>query len=592
MTKKIKYILLLGILILLGLCTKSQARITTSDPTVSSGGTATITINSQETVGGGSIDVSSNGGLTFVSASSSYGVANGTLVAFSSASGVSSGIATYTFRVPEVDETTTYRVTFTASDMTTATGGAVSSSQATATVTVRGSSSNNSNSNSGSSSSGSSSNNSSSSSNNSSRDDEEDNTVTFRDVNETWFATDSVNVRASYSTSSERIGSLSEGDEVTVTGTSSEWARIEYNGRTAYVSMNYLTQEEPEESDDKSLRSLTVDGYILSPQFSSDVTEYTLTVGLDVTSLDIEAIPTDEASEVTITGNDELLEGTNTVEIVVTAEDGTERTYTINVIKGEGAGLGLAELTINGYTLNPAFSPEIYEYTLEINDLTVTSIDINAVANVDGASVEIVGNTELKPGENIVTIIVRSDDGNEITTYQIIVNIVEAAEEQLIAGIDNDDLFLYGGIALAVIIILIIIIVVVRRRRKTMYDDDDEYEPYYGGFDSLNKDVKPNYKEKSNSLNSDNNISRASTSLGDTQDLSDVINNKNVPDDTQKIDVTPDVNPQIENNTNEELDPIKQHRKSVIEENFGADIKNDDDDYKSDRSGRKKGKHF
>ena len=592
MTKKIKYILLLGFLILLGLCTKSQARITTSDPTVSSGGTATITINSQETVGGGSIDVSSNGGLTFVSASSSYGVANGTLVAFSSASGVSSGIATYTFRVPKVDKTTTYRVTFTASDMTTPTGGAVSSSQATATVTVRGSSSS-SNSSSGSSSSGSSSSNSSSSSNNSSRDDEDDEEkVTFRDVNEKWFATDSVNVRASYSTSSERIGSLSKGDEVTVTGTSSEWARIEYNGRTAYVSMNYLTQEEPEESDDKSLKSLTIDGYILSPQFSSDITEYTLTVGMDVSSLDIEAVPSDEASEVTITGNDELLEGTNTVEIVVTAEDGTERTYTINVIKGEGAGLGLAELTINGYTLNPAFSPEIYEYTLEINDLTVTSIDINAVANVDGASVEIVGNTELKPGENIVTIIVRSDDGNEITTYQIIVNIVEAAEEQLIAGIDNDDLFLYGGIALAVIIILIIIIVVVRRRRKAMYDDDDEYEPYYGGFDSLNKDVKPNYTEKSNNLTRDNSTSSANTSFGDTQDLSDVINNKNVPNETQKIDVTPDANPQIENNSNEELDPIKQHKKSVIEENFGADIKNDEDDYKSDRGGRKKGKHF
>ena len=469
----------------------------------------------------------------------------------------------------------------------------------TISVTVRSSSSgnssssNNNSSSSGSSSSGSSSSNSSSSSNNSSRDDEDDEEkVTFRDVNEKWFATDSVNVRASYSTSSERIGSLSKGDEVTVTGTSSEWARIEYNGRTAYVSINYLTQEEPEESDDKSLKSLTIDGYILSPQFSSDITEYTLTVGMDVSSLDIEAVPSDDASEVTITGNDELLEGTNTVEIVVTAEDGTERTYTINVIKGEGAGLGLAELTINGYTLNPAFSPEIYEYTLEINDLTVTSIDINAVANVDGASVEIVGNTELKPGENIVTIIVRSDDGNEITTYQIIVNIVEAAEEQLIAGIDNDDLFLYGGIALAVIIILIIIIVVVRRRRKAMYDDDDEYEPYYGGFDSLNKDVKPNYTEKSNNLTRDNSTSSANTSFGDTQDLSDVINNKNVPNETQKIDVTPDANLQIENNSNEELDPIKQHRKSVIEENFGADIKNDDDDYKSDRGGRKKGKHF
>ena len=41
MTRKIKFILLFSLLIILGLCTKSQARITTSDPTVESGGTAT-----------------------------------------------------------------------------------------------------------------------------------------------------------------------------------------------------------------------------------------------------------------------------------------------------------------------------------------------------------------------------------------------------------------------------------------------------------------------------------------------------------------------------------------------------------------------
>ena len=72
MTKKIKFILLFSFLIVLGLCTKSQARITTSDPTVESGGTATITINSQEAVANGPIDVTSSGGLTFVSASSNY----------------------------------------------------------------------------------------------------------------------------------------------------------------------------------------------------------------------------------------------------------------------------------------------------------------------------------------------------------------------------------------------------------------------------------------------------------------------------------------------------------------------------------------
>ena len=45
MIKKIEFILILSVLILVGWCTCSQARITTSDPTVSSGETATITIN-------------------------------------------------------------------------------------------------------------------------------------------------------------------------------------------------------------------------------------------------------------------------------------------------------------------------------------------------------------------------------------------------------------------------------------------------------------------------------------------------------------------------------------------------------------------
>ena len=40
----------------------------------------------------------------------------------------------------------------------------------------------------------------------------------------------------------------------------------------------------------------------------------------------------------------------------------------------------------------------------------------------------------------------------------------------------------------------------------------------------------------------------------------------------------------------EETDPVKKHRRSVIEENFGADINNEEDN--DDKNGRKKGKHF
>ena len=158
MVKKLKYIFLLGILVMLGLSTNSQARITTSDPTVESGGTATITISSQEAVAYGSIDVTSTGGLTFVSVSG--GTANGTLVAFAGTENKKSGIATYKFKVPNVSKTTTYKVVFSSADMGTAEGESIDSSTATATVTVRAAGNNsgsgNSSSGSGSSSSGNS----------------------------------------------------------------------------------------------------------------------------------------------------------------------------------------------------------------------------------------------------------------------------------------------------------------------------------------------------------------------------------------------------------------------------------------------------
>ena len=564
MTKKIKFILLFSFIIILGLCTKSQARITTSDPTVSSGGTATITINSQESVASGAIDVVSNGGLTFVSASG--GVNNGTLVAFSGATNKKSGIATYKFKVPKVSKTTTYKVTFSASEMANANGTAVKASQATATVTVKGSSSGSSSSsgNSSSSSSGSSSSKKSSTSTN----DNNSEKPQFKDVKETVYATESgINVRSSHSTSSSAIGTLNTGDKLTRTGIATntvngiKWSRVTYNGQTAYVSSSYLSTEKPEESSDKTLKSLTIDGeYSLTPKFSADVTEYTLNVPEEVTTLDIDAVPADDNAKVEITGNDQLLDGVNTIEIKVTAEDGTARTYKISVTKGKFSNIGLTELSIDGYTLTPEFSADIYEYTLEVNDLTLTNLNVNAIADQENAIVEIVGNTDLKQGENIITILVKSEDGEEFATYQIVVNIVEKPEEQLIPGINNDDLFLYGGIVLGIIIILIII-AVVRHKRKANESIDDE-ESYYGGFDSLNRDSK-----KEDTDNKDN--------LGDTQDLKDIVNNKNIPKETSE---------------SEEIDPVKKHRRSVIEENFGANINNEEDD--NDKGGRKKGKHF
>ncbi len=71
-------------------------------------------------------------------------------------------------------------------------------------------------------------------------------TYTVKDVEKTMYATSSVRIRASYSTSSEVLGALKQGEKIEVTGESENgWMRLNYKGHTAYVSKSYLTETAP-----------------------------------------------------------------------------------------------------------------------------------------------------------------------------------------------------------------------------------------------------------------------------------------------------------------------------------------------------------
>lgn len=498
-----------------------------SKTTVNVGDTFTVTVKANNAAG-----------MYSVSASNS----NVSVSAGNTSEFLENGSATVTYKATKEGKVT---ITASASDMTDLDDDSKQvTGQKTFNVTVKAKSS-------GSSSSGSSSSGSSGESS-------KPQAPSFTTVNETVYATSSVNVRSSYSTSSSIIGSLNEGESVTRIGKSSSWSKVKYNGQTAYISSDYLTTEKPEKSDNKNLKSLSVNGdFELTPKFDKNVTEYNLEVGSDVEKIDIKAVTEDNSAKVTITGNDKLLMGENTVEIKVTAEDGTARAYKINVTKGEiesaDLGLGLSELSIDGYTLTPEFSTGTYEYKLDIADSSITSINVNAKSNAENAIIEIAGNNELKVGENIITILVKSEDGKEVTTYQIIVNISENTKKnnQLIAGIDNNDLYMYMGVGLGIIIIVIIIIIIVKRKNK-----DDNIESYYGGFDSLNKN-KFKEEKKVNENNKDK--FEGNVDLGITN---------------------------INNDYNQEP---RRNRRSVIEENFGADINYDNFD--DDKPKRKKGKH-
>lgn len=71
---------------------------------------------------------------------------------------------------------------------------------------------------------------------------------TFKDIAETKYVKSTVNVRDLPEKTGNKVGSLVQNDEVTVTGQCNEtdWYRIDYKGQVAYVSNDFLVDEKVE----------------------------------------------------------------------------------------------------------------------------------------------------------------------------------------------------------------------------------------------------------------------------------------------------------------------------------------------------------
>ena len=84
-------------------------------------------------------------------------------------------------------------------------------------------------------------------------------------------------------------------------------------------------------SSNNNLSNIVIDGYEIN--FNRHTLEYTIEVDSDVDSLDISALVEDYRAWAKIEGNENFKEGNNVVTITVYAEDGTTKTYTLNVNK-------------------------------------------------------------------------------------------------------------------------------------------------------------------------------------------------------------------------------------------------------------------
>ncbi len=208
----------------------------------------------------------------------------------------------------------------------------------------------------------------------------------------------------------------------------------------AGLKVNWLQFSSSAISNNPDLINLTLSQGTLSPAFSASSTSYTDTVVNSVTSMTVTPTTAGPGATISVNGTAvangtasqaiSLNLGNNTINVVVTAQDGTTtKTYTITVTRLRSSNADLSGLTISQGTLTPAFAAATTSYTDSVadtvTDLTVTpsASDTNSTIRVNGtivASGTASGSISLNLGSNTINVVVTAQNGSTTKTYTII----------------------------------------------------------------------------------------------------------------------------------------------------------------------------
>lgn len=190
-------------------------------------------------------------------------------------------------------------------------------------------------------------------------------------------------------------------------------------------------------SSNANLSSLTLSHGTLSPVFASGTTSYTASVGNNINSIMLTPTVADATATVKINGTSVgsglshgvvLNVGANTFTVVVTAQDGSTKTYTVTVTRAGSSNNLLSNLWISDGTLSPAFAAGTTSYTASVAN-TITSVNVSPTIADATASVSVNGfvmmsglnrNVPLNVGANTITVLVTAQDGTT-KPYTIII---------------------------------------------------------------------------------------------------------------------------------------------------------------------------
>ena len=186
-----------------------------------------------------------------------------------------------------------------------------------------------------------------------------------------------------------------------------------------------------------NLQSLSVSPGPLAPPFTASTTSYTVDVATSVTSVTVTARAQDAGASVIINGQTTTNlsvplsgAGTNTtIPIVVTAPNGSQKTYLVRVNREAlGGNNNLQSLSVSPGSLAPVFTPNMRNYTVNVDD-SVASVTVAAQPQDTGATVSINDQTTTSLSVPLgaagtstqISIDVTAPNGNP-KTYTVLVN--------------------------------------------------------------------------------------------------------------------------------------------------------------------------
>lgn len=224
---------------------------------------------------------------------------------------------------------------------------------------------------------------------------------------------------------------------------SSDLSALSLSANTKQIRIITQAELEASYSKNNNLSALEVEGFTLTPEFKTDVLEYSVVVPENTKEVNIKANVQDKRASVNGIGTQAVNPGTNKFSVVVRAQSGAEKTYVINVeVKDENP----INVAVNGknYTV-----VKIKENLPAASLYTETTININgfeipAYKN-DNTNLVLVG---LKAEEGNISLFIYNKDKNEYQEYNEIgvnkITIYPLTSNEEIKGYKKDTITING----------------------------------------------------------------------------------------------------------------------------------------------------